>query len=98
MAKLEGEKGYNVRYVKPTAEFCIKTWLIKSDTSEEQLSADSNPKDVEKQKCFINVCSSSEIDQPAQKNVSIAGGNWDIPYSLANGRVDVDHGELDWAF
>ncbi|KAJ3323176.1 Protein kintoun [Boothiomyces sp. JEL0866] len=68
LEKLEQEKGYKVRYVKPNPEFCIKT-------------------DNGKDKVYINICSSPEIQQANAKRAT-GGTNWSIPYSLAQAREE----------
>ncbi|KAI8898428.1 PIH1 family [Globomyces pollinis-pini] len=79
LAKLEAEKGNNVRYVKPEPWCVIKT---KQLNIEHQIDK-SNPNE----KVFINICSSPEIQESKfnQQNKS-----WSIPYSLAKGREDYD--------
>ncbi|OAJ41567.1 hypothetical protein BDEG_25142 [Batrachochytrium dendrobatidis JEL423] len=80
LSMLESEKGNDVRYVKPIGVYVIKT---ATDTFESPV------------KVFINMCSSVEIEAAAQstsKSFSKPGGkHWNIPYSLASPRDDVDN-------
>ncbi|KAJ3304018.1 Protein kintoun [Kappamyces sp. JEL0829] len=77
LAALEGEKGFKVRYVKPTPGFCVKTTTTAPGEAAK--------------KTFVNICSSSEILPPTAVSRHGSGQSWDIPYSLAVGREDVDH-------
>ena len=76
-----------MRYVKPQPHYCLKTWIASAPPQEKDRG---NPIQTFPQKCFVNICSSSEINVPAESRS--VPGKWDIPYSVANGRTDVDHG------
>lgn len=76
--ELEREKGFKTRFVKPKPEFCAKSWIV---TPEDVVKAQQG------KKAFINVCSSPEVDPLTDRGA----GKWDIPYSLSNGREDVDN-------
>ncbi|KAJ3372001.1 Protein kintoun [Kappamyces sp. JEL0680] len=77
LSALEGEKGFKVRYVKPTPGFCVKTTTTAPGEAAK--------------KTFVNICSSPEILPPTAVSRHGSGQSWDIPYSLAVGREDVDH-------
>ncbi|KAJ3293892.1 Protein kintoun [Borealophlyctis nickersoniae] len=79
LAQLEAERGNNVRFLKPSPGHVVKTAFT----------------DGEKQKVFVNICTSAEI-APATAGDWVAGGekrkqSWSIPYSLSQPREDVDH-------
>ena len=65
-----------MRFVRPTAGFVVKTSLA----------------DASKQKVFVNVCSSVEIEKAECTNLA-KGQNWRIPYSLSQEKKDFDKGK-----
>ena len=85
---MEADRGNNIRWVKPTAGYVLKTEY------EKPPNPDGVPDDVSK--VFINVCSSVEIAEASAQNRTVrdgkSGESWSIPYSLVAGRIDVDHG------
>lgn len=75
IAKMESERGNDVKFINPTAGYVLKT------------SCDG------KEKCFLNICTSTEVGQPSCKpsmQNSSKGMNWSVPHSLSQPREDTD--------
>lgn len=83
---MEQDRGNNIRWVKPTPGHVIKTVYVRPPIP------DGVPDSVEK--VFVNLCTSTEIQEGSMTGVSERDGkkgqSWSLPYSLTAGRVDVD--------
>ncbi|KAJ3410585.1 hypothetical protein HDV05_003622 [Chytridiales sp. JEL 0842] len=80
---LERERGNDIKWIKPTPSFVVKT------SYKERSKGVS--KDIEK--VFVNVCSSPEVSEAKSKveeRKGKRGEAWEVPYSLTQGREDVD--------
>ncbi|KAL2919692.1 hypothetical protein HK105_200606 [Polyrhizophydium stewartii] len=84
LAQLEAERGVDVRFVKPTASYVLKTRA--ADGAKAFINMCSSPELAQAE---------PDSKQPTAPAGSAAGStrgqNWRIPYSLAPPRDDVDH-------
>ncbi|KAI8620062.1 pre-RNA processing PIH1/Nop17-domain-containing protein [Chytriomyces sp. MP71] len=84
---LENDRGNSIRWVKPTPGRVLKTRF-----TDKPAKLASELKDVDK--VFVNLCTSTEIEDASMGGVETRGEqngqSWSIPYSLDVGRMDVD--------